>query len=327
MIKESSPKSMQRRRYYEENYEIMQHLELEPGQKKYIGSRKNRICRYCSKGIPETSFRNVAHAFPEFISNRVLISNDECDNCNDKFSNSIEVHLARYLGIESTIAQIPGKRGVPKYSVPGKGPRVEYSTEENLLKAEANMADAFLDIHGSEKRFVIHSYRQPYIKRSVYKCIVKMAIAIMPRDELPNFRRTIDWINISNPKDDLFKTDSLICIRTRSVKSLHAIDALLLRRKDPSSLIPYSIFFIAFYNFSFQIFLPFSEKDKHLKDQTVNLCPFPTKMERFTDVTYLIENMSSNETVQGEKNDILLSYSGEVTIEKVDRNSKPKTDS
>jgi hypothetical protein len=37
-----------------------------------------------------------AHAFPEFIGNRELISNYECDICNERFSRTIEDHLAKY---------------------------------------------------------------------------------------------------------------------------------------------------------------------------------------------------------------------------------------
>ena len=40
-------------------------------------------------------------------------------------------------------------------------------------------------------------------------------------------------------------------------------------------------------------------------------------MERFSDGTCLIENMSSNDFVKEEKNDISFIYDGEITKEKV----------
>jgi hypothetical protein len=286
MHKGFSPKSIQRRLFYEQYYEILTHIELPPGKRKYIGNRANRTCRYCAQSSPATMFRTVAHTFPEFIGNKTLISYDECDPCNDKFSNTIDVHLARYLGIESTIAQIPGKRGIPTYKVPGKAPRLEYSTKENMLQAQAGSVDDFIEISENEKRVLIHAYRQPYRKRSAYKCLVKMALAIIPEQELCNFRHTLDWLNIRNPEDDTLKTSMLLCLRSRSPASLRAIDALLLRRRDPNAPVPYVTFFIAFYNFSFQIFLPLSHKDQHLMGQDLQICHFPTKMENFSEVTY-----------------------------------------
>lgn len=297
--------------YYEQNYEILNRIEISPGERKYIGNYQNCVCRYCRKSSPSTMFKTIAHTFPQFIGNKTLISYDECDSCNDIFGKNIDVDFARYLGIENTIAQIPGKRGIPIYRVPGKTPRLEFSTKENTLHAQANIADSFIDIDEDTKQVFIHADRQPYRKRSAYKCLVKMAIAIMPDCELINFEPTLNWL-CKNPEDDTLKTNILLCLRSRSATSLPAIDACLLRRIDSNALVPYMTFFIAFYNFSFQIFLPLSHKDQHLMGQDIQLCHFPTTMEKFSEVTYFCENLSSNDRVKWEKHSIVLGYGGEI---------------
>ena len=307
MLKEFTPDSMQRRAFYEQNYHVLTHIELLSGERKHIGSRHNRICRYCGGTPPLAKFRNVAHAFPQFIGNKSLISYDECDACNDKFSSSIDVHLARYLGIETTIAKIPGKRGVPKYKVPGKAPRLEYSAKENMLHATAHVDDGFFEIDENRKEVKINSIRQPYQKRSAFKCLTKMALAIMPAAELIHFRHTLDWIN---SEDDRLITKGLYCFRSRSVHSLQAIDAVLLKRQETSSSIPYVTFFIAFYNFTLQIFLPLCAQDADLNK--IQVCHLPSKMEKFCDVHYYIEDLSSNDTVREEKNVQSFSYNGEI---------------
>lgn len=43
------------------------------------------ICRYCGGRNPKT-FRKIAHAIPEALGNKWIISADECDVCNDAFS-------------------------------------------------------------------------------------------------------------------------------------------------------------------------------------------------------------------------------------------------
>lgn len=307
MKKDFTPDSMQRRAFYEQHYEVLAHLELLPGERRYIGSRKNRICRYCGKTPPMATFRNVAHTFPQFISNKSLISNDECDDCNAKFSNSIDVHLARYLGIESTIAKIPGRKGVPTYKVLGRSPRLEYAAEENMLKATAGINDGFLEIDENQKEIKINAFRQPYQKRSAFKCLTKMALAIVPDDELVYFRQTIDWV--TSEHDELI-TNSLHCFRSRSTQSLHAIDAVLLKRLDNIATVPYVTFFIAFYHYTFQIFLPLCTQDTGLKK--IQVCHLPSKMEKFCDVSYYREDLSSNETVRGEKDVQFFSYNGKV---------------
>lgn len=307
MTKEFTPASVQRRAFYEQNYDVLAHIELPPGERKYIGNRQNRICRYCGKTSSSTTFKNIAHTFPQFIGNKTLVSHDECDHCNAKFSNSIDVHLARYLGIETTIAKVPGKKGVPTYRVQGKTPRIEYSIEENMLKANAHIDDGFLEIDENRKEVKFTAFRQPYQKRSAFKCLTKMALAIMPEDELINFKQTLDWVNSD---DDKLTTDALYCLRSRSIKSLHAIDAVLLKRISNAGCIPYATFFIAFYNFTFQIFLPLCSQDVGLNK--IQVCHFPNKMEYFSEVTYYHENLSPNETVRNEKDVQFFSYNGDI---------------
>ena len=77
-----------------------------------VGERK---CRFCGKSKPEVSFRNTAHAIPEFLGNKSLISMNECDICNEFFANEYEDHLAKWFGPARSLCQMRGKKGTPKY--------------------------------------------------------------------------------------------------------------------------------------------------------------------------------------------------------------------
>jgi hypothetical protein len=58
-------------------------------------------------------FRTIAHALPEFIGNKSLIAYDECDGCNEFFSETIEDSLAKMLFPLRTLLLIGGKTGIP----------------------------------------------------------------------------------------------------------------------------------------------------------------------------------------------------------------------
>ena len=150
---------------------------------------------------------------------------------------------------------------------------MEYSVEKNMLKANAHIDEGFLELDENRKEVKITAFRQPYQKRAAFKCLTKMALAIMPEDELVNFKQTLDWVN---SEDDKLITDALYCFRSRSIKSLHAIDAVLLKRVNNTNSIPYATFYIAFYNFTFQIFLPLCSQDIGLNK--IQVCHFPNKM-------------------------------------------------
>jgi len=61
--------------------------------------RTKRVCRYCNKSKPEVSFKKVAHSISEALGNKKIITNDECDTCNEKFGKGIENDLILYLSL------------------------------------------------------------------------------------------------------------------------------------------------------------------------------------------------------------------------------------
>jgi len=79
-----------------------------------LGNATQQRCRFCKLMTPVT-FNNVAHIIPDFMGNRYVSSNFECDACNSLFSR-YESSLANFLGLSRTVSQIPGKAGkIPSY--------------------------------------------------------------------------------------------------------------------------------------------------------------------------------------------------------------------
>jgi HNH endonuclease len=112
------------------NYEQIVDLEFGSPGKQLMGAREPRVCRYCHKSKPETTFRQEAHAIPECLGNRRLISLDECDLCNQRFSQSFEHHFDAFSRPLRTLQGIRGKNGVPGFKSPNGQGRVTHDPKK-----------------------------------------------------------------------------------------------------------------------------------------------------------------------------------------------------
>lgn len=298
-FKDLSPEARQVLAFYEKNYEIIKNIELPPDARKktYLGSRENRQCRYCG-ATAKSAFRKTAHTLPEALGNKSLISLDECDECNEKFGRLLDEHFARFLGLHRTVHQISGKKGVPAYGVPGRRPKLR-RVGTNQFAGEAHVEDDFIEIDERSRKGKIKGYKQPYIRRSVFKCLTKIALAILPVNELENFETTLAWTaqdypNCENPFQRFH------CFTSRMDMMRDGMDLLLLRRRDLEARHPYVSFYLCFANLTFQIFLPFCKNDHHLVGETIQIQRFPNRAERITNVRYGLLDLSSPEMVRDE---------------------------
>lgn len=73
--------------------------------------KSKRVCRYCNKKSPEVSFKKVAHSISEALGNKKIITNDECDACNEKFGEGIENDLILYLNLYRVFLELEGRMG------------------------------------------------------------------------------------------------------------------------------------------------------------------------------------------------------------------------
>jgi len=96
------------------------------------------------------------------------------------------------------------------------------------------------------------------------------------------------------------------------------VTAILLRRKADAQITPYMSFFIAFSNYTFQIFIPLSEMDRRFDGKTVTIPAFPNIFESVSannDVSWQVLNLSSKEFIR-EQSSIITMRFDEMIIEK-----------
>lgn len=249
----------------------------------FLGTENDRRCRFCGQGVPETTFDKTAHAIPELIGNKILYSYWECDSCNRWFGKNYDDQFGRYTHPARTLGQTCGKKGVPSIKLgrswidftPEKGLQIYKHPKDNCIQVDEN---------ANCVRF--KKTREPYRPRSVYKCLVKIALTIMPAAEISHFAETINWLMVE-PDAGTVVTSSFCChslFKDGPKPVPYPLAALGIKRKhDLMSSYPYAFFFLAFDNLAYQIMVPFCSQDKHLDGKRAKLITFPDPFDSYKD--------------------------------------------
>lgn len=312
-------KKEQFKKFYD-NYKMLfdNLIILEGEQKIYIGS-DDKKCRFCGKSYPDVTFKNVSHAIPECMGNKQIICKEECDNCNKFFSEKLENHLDKITMCYRSINFIKGKSKIPSYKVKNdEAQRLDAQLENNKLyyKIRSKEDNGFASLDIINKTLCAELELQPHVPSMAYKALVKMALSVMPKDELENFKFSTKWLfsqenkNIVNP---------LIVLRTfvPGVNVFKKTLVFLLKKKSLNDRYPNCIFVIAFGNIMYQIMVPTDNECLQQKSQKRILrfiSPFETGWF-LGDPKVEVLDWSSSDIIK-EKKEII--YFSAESIQKID---------
>ena len=306
-----SEKMKEQVKFFDQNY-ISSFYHMNKSNKTYLGTKDNQICRFCGKRNPKVTFKKDAHAIPELVGNRYLLSHYECDSCNGLFARTVEDHFSKYTLPERNICQIYGKRGIPSFKSNDGKSRIDM--KDNGLNISTPMDSNFIDFDGINNKLPINYTRPPYVPRFVYKCFVKMALSLLPENEVPNFKDALNWIQIENPNDDPIKDTKMFQIIKSFTPGPHPYrwpTAIYFIRKNDNIELPYSLFYLAFSNLAFLTHIYCPSKDSHLQNRSIKVQSFPglfPEGNEFGKTQYEIVDLSSNEVISNEKHTLTLSY-------------------
>lgn len=265
--------------YAEANYIPFTVYHLDKEDKIVLGNENNRICRFCSKGETETTFSTVAHAIPEFVGNKKLIANYECDNCNQKFSRLLESHMGNYMNLWHTLSQVRGKRSVPSFKTINDKSRIDIKDKINI---EEHDGDSIVSINEKEQTITITAKRRSYVPIAVYKTLTKMALTIMPEGELADYKATLEWINEEQHQESPQDLKNLVVLMSIAdgVKPFPFVSCMLFKRKENHrDNVPNMMFMLAYGNFVFQIYIPMCAQDAQLAGTQINYTFLPTFLD------------------------------------------------
>jgi hypothetical protein len=256
--------------YYDSRYDIVIDYPLVADHPLLLNDHaegKQRLCRFCHRAVPEVTFNNDAHAIPEFLGNKSLISMNECDSCNALLADRYEDHLAKWFGPLRTVSQIHGKSGVPTYQDKKRdhGGRIRIERGDNGLHFTLVSADPMAQLsNGGPMNFSlpVDTPSQPYIPIRAAMALVKAACSVCPLSELNQCDMAMDWVM------------ERMYARVLKFPVLHAftpgpnpygVGKIMLLRRRVDEPIPYLWCIIATANYRFQFFVPFCGNDGWLK--------------------------------------------------------------
>lgn len=242
---------------------------LIPERKIYKGNLENKKCRFCGKNIKETTFKKKAHIIPEFMGNKYCFSNFECDDCNDYFGN-LEDSLFNFAGVLNSLSTIKGKRGYAKFKESKEGIEL-FATSKNEIVARTKKADdEYGIIRDLENQTITIDTNQPsYIPLDAYKALLKIALCMLPDEEMENYSETISWIMSKNTTKDQFNPFFNIYRSVGGEKRFLDPWAVLYKKRENESLknSPHHTLLLFYGIIGYQIFLPYHKDDEHLENE------------------------------------------------------------
>lgn len=235
-----------------DTYEI---FAFDENTRKKIGEpdKTKRVCRYCHRGSDEVPFRKVAHSISEALGNKKIITNDECDSCNEKFGSGIENDLILFLSLYRNVFGIKGKNGVPKL----KGKNFELENT-GTIEIKHYLTDEELKDPNRDDFKVRLETTQDITAQNIYRTLVKYALGVIDAVYLKDFSATIDWINGNTSIDRL---PQVAMLASYELFSSHPKIMVYIRKNDDFRL-PYAVAEIRFTFLTFVYIIPRSSKDK-----------------------------------------------------------------
>lgn len=261
--------------YYSKNYDIF-HVQSSNVEKddegSLLGESETKKCRFCGRTFPDVTFDKRAHVFPRCTGNVNLLSAYECDTCNSFFGDTLESEYSNLFNFNHTLYGVSGKKDkIPMLQSNDnkwKIKAVEHPEKEgnlHIMSEEKGSEGLFQNIDFEKKEFTYLGPTITVLPIAVYKCLTKMALAIMPETELENFNETFTWIR-QGKHHPIFDKKKHLC-RYMELLGIHNKYPLgiLLKRKKNSQNGPYMLFVYMYANLMFMIEVP-TKQCKYLYD-------------------------------------------------------------
>lgn len=228
-----------------------------------LKDRQDRLCRYCGKREPDTTFKNDAHVVSQLLGKNNLLCDEECDACNRIFSK-YESSFVNWLGITRTLVGTKNRRNkVPEY-FSGTG-SVQAKTN-TILEADGTLisrtpeADDAININMESGKTTIQYLKRPYIPMEVYKVLLKIAFSALPADGVAEYTPVLRMLTI-DPHSDLCRFAHVMRFQLPLDQTALFPYGILFTKHDPAAKCPKHCFVFYYANQVYSFPLPFSIQD------------------------------------------------------------------
>lgn len=251
-------------------YKVEQMLAVHDSKQNILKPKQERTCRFCGKSFPDVTFKNKAHLIPQFLGNKKLLSDFECDTCNKEFG-CYENELANYIGLTRTLTRLTGKEGIPKFKSPDKQFSTWIDENDNITYSESDRGKN-VTFDDENKIITFKSPTHSFNALMVYKCLVKIALSIIKTEDMVNFKNCIDFLK----NDKIAEFDnSLAAIHEYAIPGPFFNYAILFscikKENIDDNLIPSRTFVLYFRHFMIQYFIPFDLNDTKVNEPGIKV--------------------------------------------------------
>jgi HNH endonuclease len=275
----SSTKQSEGIAYYGSRYDVVANFPLHADRTFWISDQADgrpRQCRFCRRAAPEVSFDRVAHAVPEFLGNKSILSQNECDVCNPFLANQYEDHLAKWFGASRTISQISGKQGVPTYQDKKRehGGRVRIEMRQHVPHVDVALPELPVSVREGDPiafDLPLELPSQPHRPIRAAMALVKIACSICPVAEFQQCTGAVDWLM---GRLQARTSNFPVIYGFTSGPNPDAPGRVMLLRRKVDEPIPHLWCIVATANHKFQFYVPFCDKDKRYNGDTFQAVPF-----------------------------------------------------
>lgn len=320
----------QRLEWFIARYEPIKVFVFGPGSARFfLGDKAKQVCRFCGSNGSQVTFRKLAHAIPDQIGNDWLFDYEECDSCNEHFAKWVEDDFGKWTHPWRTLGRIKGKAGVPSIKSNDK----QFRIDANVTSTDAETGAGAVR-HGLKIRMGVNDHRHEldeknrtvrlildrpaYVPMGVYKCLVKMALSLMPLEEEQKCGHLKKWILHQGHTYESFPYRPLQLHYEFAPGPLpnDKIACFLLKRNQNGAYdCPYMQFVLQLGNHVFQIALPMPIEDNvESEAKKLNLCRWPNTWAdeehqlRYGSAGYKDFDMSGTSIVRGESTFMVFSY-------------------
>lgn len=302
---------------FQEVYEI-DHILFHPNKKKKLKPRKERVCSFCNRREPEVTFKKTAHMIPQLMGNKNLVSDQECDTCNQLFG-TYEDHLANFIGISRTISFLRGEHFAPKYKSPDKTLTLAQDEEAEVPRLKLvseGMDNIHFTINESEKELVITAIKHTYVPIKVFKSILRIAYSLIPPEEKEDYETTRRII-MSDEHDEKLKNNFMFKLFGFFSPGPAFPDPMVFFAKKKLNIqsTPSRTMVIYFQNYIYQIFIPYGKSDEWMFEpgRNIDLTIMPpfidkTWIETYADPKFFSVDLSDNAPKKKEEQKITLVF-------------------
>lgn len=272
--------------------------------KKKVLSANTEGCRFCGKKKPEVTFKKDAHAIPHTTGNRWLFSDFECDECNAHFGRLLENEFGNFMHLNHTMSAVKGKTGRNKFVQKKEGISI---INDGAHLDWKGVPDENINYDQDAGVLTVTQKMPGYVPVAVYKTLIKIALTIMPEEELANFSDTSEWINEHSHTETRFPFERLWMVHGTFDSSTRwdQLSVVLSKRKNPGSTeLPYMLFNLNYANFDFQLPVPLCSKDitTEFEPSMITYLPHLYDLKYGLGKINLVgHNLRGRETVRGQE--------------------------